>query len=180
MIFGKHINRYYLKYAGWLFFGLLALVTVDFLQLEIPQLYGMVINGVNNGYVEVDNVKVPFDMAFVLDSICMPMVLIILAIIVGRFLWRVCFFGSAVRLEEELRNKMFDHAKELSREYYQVNKVGDLMSLFTNDLDTVQECFGWGVMMFCDALLMGSMAIYKMWKMRKPTSTIPRPPYCSG
>ena len=165
MIFGKHINRYYLKYAGWLFFGLLALVTVDFLQLEIPKLYGMVINGINTGFVELDNATVPFDMNFVLDSICMPMVMIILIIIVGRFLWRVCFFGSAVRLEEDLRNKMFDHAKELSREYYQVNKVGDLMSLFTNDLDTVQECFGWGVMMFCDALLMGSMAIYKMWVM---------------
>ena len=49
MIFGKHINRYYLKYAGWLIFGLLSLVAVDFLQLEIPKLYGMVINGINNG-----------------------------------------------------------------------------------------------------------------------------------
>ena len=106
MIFGKHINRYYLKYAGWLFFGLLALVTVDFLQLEIPKLYGMVINGINTGYVEQGNTVVPFDMNFVLDSICMPMVMIILIIIVGRFLWRVCFFGSAVRLEEDLRNKM--------------------------------------------------------------------------
>ena len=165
MIFGKHINRYYLKYAGWLIFGLLSLVTVDFLQLEIPKLYGMVINGINDGYVEIDQVMVPFDMAFVLDRICMPMVMIIVAMIVGRFLWRVCFFGSAVRLEEDLRNKMFAHAKELSREYYQVNKVGDLMSLFTNDLDTVQECFGWGVMMFCDAVLMGVLAIRKMWRM---------------
>ena len=39
MIFGKHINRYYLKYAGWLFFGLLSLVMVDYLQLEIPRFY---------------------------------------------------------------------------------------------------------------------------------------------
>ena len=165
MIFGKHINRYYLKYAGWLFLGLLSLIAVDYLQLEIPELYGIVINGINQGYVEMDGVRVAFDMDFVLDCICMPMIWIILAIVFGRFLWRICFFGSAVRLEEDLRNRMFGHAKELSREYYQINKVGDLMSLFTNDLDTVQECFGWGVMMFFDAVLMGFLAISNMWRM---------------
>ena len=165
MIFGKYINRYYLKFAGWLILGLLALIMVDILQLEIPELYGMVINGMNEGVVSVDGVEKAFDLEFLLDSICMPMVWVILAMVFGRFLWRICFFGSAVKLEEELRNKMFSHAKELSREYYQVNKVGDLMSLFTNDLDTVQECFGWGVMMFFDAVLLGILAVLNMWRM---------------
>ena len=165
MIFGKHINRYYLKYAHWLIVGLLSLILVDFLQLEIPKLYRTVINGMNMGYVMIDGVRTAFDMDFVLDQVCMPMVKIILAMVFGRFMWRICFFGSAVRLEEDLRNRMFDHAKNLSREYYQVNKVGNLMSLFTNDLDTVQECFGWGVMMMCDALLMGALAVSNMWQM---------------
>ena len=165
MIFGKHINRYYLKYAPWLIFGLISLVMVDYLQLEIPKLYSMLINGMNMGYVELDGARQAFDLNFLLDRICMPMVKVILVIVVGRFLWRICFFGSAVRLEEDLRNRMFGHAKKLSREYYQVNKVGDLMSLFTNDLDTVQECFGWGVMMFFDAVLMGVLAMRNMWAM---------------
>ena len=165
MIFGKHINRYYLRFAPMLLFGLFALMMVDYLQLEIPKLYGAVVNGMNTGYAVVDGVQMPFDMVYVLDHICMPMVKVILAIILGRFLWRLCFFGSAVRLEEDLRNRMFRHAQELSREYYQVNKVGDLMSLFTNDLDTVQECFGWGVMMFFDAVMLSIMALSKMAKM---------------
>ena len=165
MIFGKHINRYYLKYAGWLILGLMSLVLVDFLQLEIPKLYRMIINGMNGGSVSVDGVQMAFDMDFLLDRICMPMVWIILAMVFGRFLWRVCFFGAAVRLEADLRNRMFDHAKDLSQEYYQVNKVGNLMSLFTNDLDTVQECFGWGVLMFFDALLLGVLAVANMWNM---------------
>ena len=165
MIFGKHINRYYAKYAGWLILGLATLVMVDYLQLEIPKLYRMLINGMNDGVVEFGGVMMTFDMNFVLDKICMPMVAVIIAMVVGRFLWRICFFGSAVRLEEDLRNQMFDHAKELSREYYQINKVGNLMSLFTNDLDTVQECFGWGVMMFFDAVLMGILAVQNMLQM---------------
>ena len=165
MIFGKHINRYYLRFGWLLLLGLGALAAVDYLQLKIPALYGMLLNGMNQGYVQIDGVVHDFNMAFVVETICMPMVWVILLIIFGRFLWRICFFGSAVRLEEDLRNRMFAHAQKLSREYYQVNKVGDLMSLFTNDLDTVQECFGWGVMMFIDALVLGLMAIRKMWQM---------------
>jgi len=165
VIFGKHINRYYLKYGLLLLLGLASLVMVDYLQLEIPRLYQMVVNGVSSGQVELDGVIHTFDLAFLLDHICMPMVGVILAVVVGRFLWRACFFGAAIRVETDLRNKMFDNARHLSREYYQVNKVGSLMSLFTNDLDTVQECYGWGIMMFCDAVLMGVLAIIKMWRM---------------
>ena len=165
MIFGKHINRYYLKFAPILVLGLVALGMVDFLQLEIPKLYRMLINGMDYGVVDVNGVSMTFDLNFLLDYICMPMVAVILAMVVGRFVWRLCFLGSAVRLEEELRNNMFNRAKDLSREYYQINKVGDLMSLFTNDLDTVQECFGWGIMMFFDAVLLGILAIWNMWQM---------------
>ena len=165
MIFGKHINRYYLKYAPLLLLGLLALALVDFLQLEIPELYQMVINGMNQGYVMVDGVRYPFDMAFLLDRICMPMVVVVVSIVFGRFLWRVSIFGAAIRVETNLRDRMFSHAKLLSREYYQQNKVGNLMSLFTNDLDTVQECYGWGFMQFFDALILGTLSIVKMWRM---------------
>ena len=165
VIFGKHINRYYLKYAPLLILGLVTLVIVDSLQLVIPNMYQMVINGINDGQVMYKGVQTAFTMDFLLDKICMPMVGIILCLVLGRFTWRVCFIGTAIRLENNLRIRMFDHAKDLSREYYQVNKVGDLMSLFTNDLDTVQECFGWGVMMFADALLLGILAIRKMWNM---------------
>ena len=165
MIFGKHINRYYLKYAPHLLLGLLALWTVDYLQLVIPEIYQMVINGMNQGYVMVDGVEYAFDMAFLLDRICKPMLIVAVAIVFGRFLWRVSIFGAAVKVETDLRDKMFNHAKNLSREYYQVNKVGNLMSLFTNDLDTVQECYGWGFMQFFDALILGVLSMTKMWRM---------------
>ena len=162
MIFGKHINRYYLRYAPMLLFGLASLIAVDYLQLVIPELYKLVIDGMFAGSVTVEGVQHAFDLEFLLESVCMPMVGVILSVVVGRFLWRVCFFGSSIFLEADLRGRMFDHARHLSREYYQVNKVGNLMSLFTNDLDTVQECFGWGVMMFCDAIFMGVLAVSKM------------------
>ena len=165
MIFGKHINRYYGKYAFMLIFGMLALLLVDYLQLVIPNLYQLTINGINQGFVVVDGVQMPFDMDFLLDRICLPMVGIILAMVAGRFLWRICIFGAAIKVETDIRNEMFDHCKDLSRQYYQVNKVGNLMSLFTNDLDTVQECYGGGFLMFFDAVFLGVLAFVKMWNM---------------
>ena len=165
MVFGKHINRYYFKYAGLIIGGLAALILVDWFQLVIPNLYQLLINGMNYGVVEVDGVMRTFDAEFLLDEICMPMVGIVLAMVFGRFLWRVTLFTAGVKVETDLRNRMFDHAKDLSREYYQVNKVGNMMSLFTNDLDTVQECFGWGILMFFDAAFLGILAIIKMWNM---------------
>ena len=95
----------------------------------------------------------------------MPLLGIILLIVAGRFLWRICFFGAGIRAEGDLRNRMFSHCKELSQEFYHKNNVGNLMSLYTNDLDTFQECFSWGIMELFDASFLGILAIIKMWRM---------------
>ncbi len=165
MVFGKHINRYYLKYAPMLLMGVLVLIVEDWMMLLIPRFYQMVVNGINQGFVDADGLRYSFDMTFLLDKICLPMVAIILALTVGRFLWRVLFLGVAIRTERGLRDSMFSRAECLSRQFYDRNKVGSLMSLFTNDLDTVQECVGWGLVMLADAAIMGTMAIVKMWQM---------------
>ena len=161
MIFGKHINRYYRKYIISILFGLLSLIAVDYLQLEIPKLYKNVLDGINSGYVD----GVPFNLIYLVENICMPMVGIILLVVLGRFLWRVCFFSAGIRAEADLRNRMFDHCKDLSQEFYHKNNVGNLMSLYTNDLDTFQECYSWGIMESCDAVFLGTLAIVKMWRM---------------
>ena len=165
MIFGKYINRYYLKNAPVLLLGLLALLMVDYIQLLIPQFYRLVINGVNLGQLVVNGQTLPFTKEVLLQHICLPMIWIVVLMVIGRFLWRICFFGSAVRVAANLRERMFDHSRQLSQQYYQVNKVGNLMSLYTNDIDTIQECFGDGILMFFDALVLGLMALYKMWRM---------------
>lgn len=165
MVFGRHVNRYYLKYGPMLLLGIISLMLVDYFQLKIPELYGMLLDGVNYGVVKIDGKEVAFDMDFVLVRLCEPMLVVIFVMLVGRFLWRVCFFGSAIKVSTDLRRRMFGHCKELSVEYYQVNKVGNLMSLFTNDLETIQECFGDGVLMMFDALLLGGLALFKMARM---------------
>lgn len=160
MVFGRHINKYYLKYLPLILLGILSLALVDYFQLIIPKLYREVVNGLNGNIPD-------FNSEYVLKNICEPMIVVIIAMVTGRFLWRICLFGSAIKVETQLRRKMFEVSKNLSQQYYQVNKVGNLMSLFTNDLETIQDCFGSGIMMFCDAALLGFLAIYNMLQMNK-------------
>ena len=155
-----------------LLFGILALVLVDIMQLVLPELYGMVIEGIETGFVEIEKDTYllkegiyVFDLTFLLDCICRPLLIVIVSLVFGRFLWRICFFGAGIRLETDLRGKMFDRCKDLSQQYYQVNKVGTLMSFFTNDLETVQDCFGMGILMLFDALVLGLLSIRKMFGM---------------
>ncbi|HCY49256.1 MAG TPA: ABC transporter ATP-binding protein [Clostridiales bacterium] len=166
MLFGKHINKFYIKYGLWLLLGIATLFAVDYFQLLIPECYRMVINGVKNGVVDVGGgVTETFDLDFLFRRVCVPMFVVIVVMVFGRFLWRMCFFGSGSKVERDLRRKMFDKAKNLSVSYYQREKIGNLMSLFTNDLETVQDCFGSGILMAADAILLGTMSLYKMFVM---------------
>ena len=165
MIFSKYTNKYYVRFAWLLLLGTLSVILIDVVQLQIPRLLGDVVNGINTGSVETNGVAVAFDMDFLLHRICLPVILVMLIMLVGRFLWRLCFSSVAVGVERDLRSRMFDRCRHLSQDYYSKSKIGNLMSLFTNDIDTIQDCFGWGILMLCDVVVLGGIALYKMARM---------------
>ena len=165
MIFGKYINKYYLRFLHYILAGLVALIAVDIAQLKIPEYYKIIVNGINDGVVNIDGVAVAFDADFVVKNIGMPMVLIIAIIVVSRFLWRITLLSASARTEASLRREMFDKCMTFSAAEFANNKVGSLMSLFTNDLETIDECFGWGILRFFDAVFLGGLAVYKMASM---------------
>ena len=159
MLFGKYINKYYVKYSWILIIGIIALILVDIAQLKIPEIYSYIIDGLNGKGIPLDKPT--------LLSLCNDMFMIVFVMVIGRMIWRLCFFGSAIKVVTSIREKMFDHCKDLPQEFYSKNKVGGLMSLFTNDLGTIEECFGDGILMLFDAVGLGSLAILKMFKLNK-------------
>jgi ATP-binding cassette, subfamily B, multidrug efflux pump len=157
MIFGRHINRFYLKYGIFFFFGVIALVVVDWYQLLIPDITGTIIEGVQFGTLTAEALK----------TLMLELVGIAIVMVVGRFLWRIFIMGTSRRIDYELRNDMFQHAEKLSQRFYQENKSGGLMALFTNDLNAVRMAFGPGLMMFFDVLFLGGLAFYRMYTLDK-------------
>lgn len=159
MLFGKYVNKYYLIFSWVIIIGISALLLVDIAQLKIPEIYSTIIDGLNGEGTPLTKNKIL--------ELCQDMFIIVLIMVFGRMLWRICFFGSAIKVSSSLRKKMFNHCKDLPQEYYSKNKVGGLMSLFTNDLGTIEECFGDGILFLFDAVGLGSLAIYKMFSVNK-------------
>lgn len=142
--------------------GILADIIVDIVQLEIPNNYGYLID-----YLETKSLT-----STLLMGIIGNILIILVIMLIGRFLWRVCIFGVAVRIEDDLRKRMFLHTESLSQRYFQTNKTGAQMALYTNDLQMIRVGFGDGTIMLVDAVVLGTLAFYKMLKLNLVLSLI--------
>ena len=157
MVIGKHFTKYYFKY--WFFFlvGIISLIAVDYAQLYIPEYVGIIVDGMK------EEAEVPLSKELLLD-IVKNLCIIALVVFVGRILWRVCIFGNGTRIESNIRDEMFLHMEKLSSTFYQQNKTGALMALYTNDLATIRQSFAGGTLMLVDAISLGVLACIRMIK----------------
>ncbi|PAT02293.1 hypothetical protein CI105_02825 [Candidatus Izimaplasma bacterium ZiA1] len=155
MIFGKTVNKYYLKYLHLFLAGIAFLVVIDYVQLEIPTLIGGLIDGVDKQTITALDIK----------NIILQISLFVVIIVIGRFFWRFFIFGASRRVDYGMRNELFEHSLKLSNNFYSKNKVGGLMAYFTNDIESVRRAIGPGMIMLVDALFLGGLAFYKMFKL---------------
>ncbi len=166
MIFGKHVNKYYVKYGILLILGVFFLLLVDYYQLLIPRQLGNLVNNFEAGTVT----KV------YMDEFVREFMKIVLIMVVGRVFWRILVMGTSRQIHFEIREQLFDHALYLDQPYYQTHKVGAIMAFFSNDAETVRSSFGRGLLMLFDSLFLGVLVIARMiamdWRLTL-LSTIP-------
>ena len=156
MLFGKYVNKFYLKYAWCFLIGIAALVAVDFIQLLIPEYLGQL--------VDLLSVSSSVDLSQV-NKIILYVVFVAVGIFLGRIIWRYTIFYASSNIEASLREQMFKKAERLSLRFYHENKIGTITAWFTNDLETIEEFFGWGTIMMIDAFFMSILVIIKMFRM---------------
>lgn len=144
----RYIKRYRIQYL----LGILVLFMVDFLSVYIPQFTGEITDGLGNGTLDREGVM-HFVMLIFFAGVGMA---------IGRFGWRYFIFGSARKIEREIRDDLFDHLSTLSADYFNHNKTGDLMSYFTNDISSLRSAIGPAVISCFDAVVMTVMVIVKM------------------
>jgi ATP-binding cassette subfamily B protein len=152
MIFGKAINKYYIKNLPWFIFGIIALIIIDTIQVEIPYLLGDIIEKLEESTIDQDGIYQILGKMFQYVAIIMS----------GRLVWRICIFGASRRFDYGMRNDMFQHAAKLSNQFYSENKTGGLMAYFTNDVESVRRAVGPGMIMFVDALYLGALVLIRM------------------
>lgn len=155
MLFGKYINKYYGKYAFFFIAGVLALILVDVAQLLVPQYLGELVNLLSDGVISAE------DQSRII-YIIIATIVVAAVMMIGRLLWRVTIFHASYKIEAHLREEMFLKAERLSQRYFHENSVGTVMAWFTNDIETIQEFFGWGTIMLVDAVFLSIIVLVRM------------------
>lgn len=144
----QYIRRHRLQYV----LGILTLFFVDYANIFIPKLTGVITDGLTTHSMDWGDVKKNLLYLFLLG----------LSLAVGRFFWRYFLFGASRSIEKELRNDMFAHLEKMDVEYYNEHKTGDLMTRFTSDLNAIRMAIGPAVISVFDASVMTLMVIFQM------------------
>jgi|GEM_PF-561289 MDR-type ABC transporter (membrane associated ATPase) len=183
MVFGKFVNKYYLKY--WYLFLLVIIfdAIVDLAQLLLPMMIGNIVSvfsalpgelsttinlnplRILTGFTNEFTIHATDTIAFYQTDLFLCLItgsLIGLTIFLGRMGWR--FFSSQIgaNIERDMRREMFQHIQSLSLSYYATKKVGGLLSFFTNDLSTIKQSFTDGLIFATDLIVLGSLSITLM------------------
>lgn len=167
MLFGKYVNKFYLKYWYHFISGIIFLIVVDVAQLYIPEFIGNVVSIFSNSeradelavfwVTDFSNVN---SYAYFLASLAT----IGLVMFVGRFVWRIFINNLGVKVENDFRSMLFKHALELDVTYYNNQKTGALMSYFNNDLEAIKSAFTEGIIFLIDGGVLGTLAIVKLFQ----------------
>lgn len=152
MKFLKSISRYMKPYKTKYIIGVLWLIVIDTLVIYVPQILRNFANDYQNGTLTKDKLA-----TYALLTIGAGLIMSI-----GRYFWRVCLFGSARRIEYDIRRQLFNHWLSMDNEFYNYHKIGDLMAYATNDINSVRMFTGEGIMMSVDSSFMLIFTIIMM------------------
>ncbi len=129
--------------------GLLSLIIVDMLQLFIPRIIKWTVDGLTALQIDLGQLLI--------YAVYMAVIAVLIGIF--RYVWRRCLLGTSRRVEEGLRNRLFNHIQTLSASYFDRTQTGDLMAHATNDIQQIRMATGMGMVALNDAIVLGAAAI---------------------
>ena len=146
------LMKYLWKYKFHYVLGLLVLLMVDYLNLSVPQIIGDLIDGLSLMTLSAEG----------LWKLVLSLMAVVSLIALGRVFWRFFIFGTSRNIERLIRNDLFKKLEELSQNYFNNHKTGDLMAHFTNDLEALRVAIGPAIISSFDAVVMTALALYRM------------------
>jgi len=137
-----YIARFRIQYI----FGLVCLIIVDAAQIAIPQFIRAAVDLISSGNFQWRQII----------TLCLYMAGVMAVVSGGRFLWRYFISGSSRRIETQLREDLYGHLQKLSWDFYQKNKIGDIMARSITDIEAVRMSIGMGVVALFDFVFMST------------------------
>jgi len=136
---------YFRKYRKYYLFGILSLVVVDGLEALPPLLLMLAVNSVTEQSwgPELESTLLKIVAAYLLIALVQGLM---------RFLWRRFIIRTSMFASHDMRQELFVHLSSLAPGFFQKKRVGDLVSLATNDIEAVRFSLGPGALILFDCL----------------------------
>ncbi|MCM2323215.1 MAG: ABC transporter ATP-binding protein/permease [Oligoflexia bacterium] len=135
------LREYLWKYRKPVFWGLVALIAVDLLEIIPPLLLmeSVDVAVAGGSRTRLGQLAVAYAFVALLQALC-------------RYGWRIYLINASQLAGRDLRTRFADHLFGLSASFFDKRPIGDLMSLATNDVESVRFMIGAGLLTLADAL----------------------------
>ncbi|MFS0862480.1 ABC transporter ATP-binding protein [Fredinandcohnia sp. 179-A 10B2 NHS] len=159
--FKQHWKRYTV--------AIILLILVGILEIIPPKIIGVAIDEIHIGTLTQD--KIVQYLLFLLG---------LMVLIYGvTYVWMYQLFGGAYVVERILRGRFMRHLLKMKPGFYEKNRTGDLMARATNDLKSVSQTAGFGILTLIDSSIFMLTILFTMgflisWKLTL-ASLIPLP-----
>jgi ATP-binding cassette subfamily B multidrug efflux pump len=152
-VFG-FLYRYARKNVPQYLLGGLMLLATNWVVVRIPAIIGDSLNVLEAGGAQA-----------LRDSRDLAVELVVLGfvVVVVRTLSRVLFFNPGRDIEYRLSVDIFGHLLHMQRPFYMKHKVGELVSLATNDTMTVRLLVGFAGLQVCNVAVAIPLHLWQMW-----------------
>lgn len=145
---------------GWFFkqekkryiIGISFLALTSIANLVPPRILGLMADQLDKGSISWGEYG-----ALILAVVAAAIVLYLL-----RYFWRKQIWGGAAELERQMRSRLFKHFMVMDRTFYQRHRTGDLMAHATNDINSIQNVAGDGILTLVDSLVTGGTTMIAM------------------
>ncbi|MCE2928628.1 MAG: ABC transporter ATP-binding protein/permease [Candidatus Caenarcaniphilales bacterium] len=136
----KKLISYMLKYKSQYLWGFFLLLIVNLLAAYIPDQIRKIID---HGIIER---KAVTDWVFLVSFLVLIMAII-------RILSRQEIFGIGRQVEFDLKQKLFEHLVKLEPGFYLNRRSGELISIITNDIQSIRALAGFGMLNVANTLI---------------------------
>jgi ATP-binding cassette subfamily B multidrug efflux pump len=135
---------YFAKYRRYYVFGILSLVVVDGLEAIPPLLLKSAIDNISAMSYGPELRKLLLHLTLGYLAIAFVQGLM-------RYFWRKYIIRTSMYSSHDMRVDLFNHLSAMAPGFFQKKRVGDLVSLSTNDIESVRNALGPGALVLADA-----------------------------
>ncbi|WP_110933028.1 ABC transporter ATP-binding protein [Paenibacillus bouchesdurhonensis] len=138
-----------LQKLGWFFrrekkrytIGLILLIIVGILELIPPRLLGAAIDDITSGSISWKS----------LTQYILMIIGVLIVIYYMTYIWMHKLFGGSNLIERLLRTRFMNHLLIMKPPFFERSRTGDLMARATNDLRSVAQTAGFGMLTLTDS-----------------------------